>query len=220
MDTSNACTSQTIRPWAIRAIRAITKSDPSPSKVLTEPSDAVMPARTAGVGRSTFTWDDDWEPLRQYRDDTPLDAGRLAQSEVSRRYPPMTTLHILQPPFGLSTPPSLLNRRFHLARATPEPLSVVVGCRIFIDSAKRIGTEGRRIEKKLSSCLLSLATAAYAHPAHSRDPVTAARPANRVISGARQIASAAYQHHETRRPDQLPRRHLAIVTVAVFDRLI
>ncbi|OHE90463.1 hypothetical protein CORC01_14246 [Colletotrichum orchidophilum] len=67
-----------------------------------------MPARTAGAQEEIQTWDDDREPLRQYRDDTPLGAGPIAQSEVSRRYPPMTTAHILQPPLGHSTPPSLL----------------------------------------------------------------------------------------------------------------
>ncbi|KAK1654649.1 hypothetical protein BDP81DRAFT_86434 [Colletotrichum phormii] len=132
----------------------------------------------------------------------------------------MTTAHILQPPLGLSTPPSLQTAVFTLPEPPPN-LSrwwLVVG--FLLIQQRESGQRGDEREK-LSSCLLSLATAAYAHPAHSRDPATAARPANRIISGAaRQIASAAHQHHETRRPDQLPRRHLAIVTVAVFDRLI
>ncbi|UQC84826.1 uncharacterized protein CLUP02_10322 [Colletotrichum lupini] len=128
------------------ALTLITKSDPSPSKVLTEPVDAVMLARTAGVGRVQTldllvpeaspryrriqTWDDDWEPLRQYRNDTPLGAGRFAQSEVSRRYPPRTNAHILQPSLGLSTPLSLLQTAVFTLPEPPPNLSrwwLVVG---------------------------------------------------------------------------------------------
>ncbi|KAK1531058.1 uncharacterized protein CCOS01_06161 [Colletotrichum costaricense] len=80
--------------------------------------------------RRIQTWDDDWEPLRQYRNDTPLGAGRFAQSEVSRRYPPRTNAHILQPPLGLSTPPSLLQTAVFTLPEPPPNLSrwwLVVG---------------------------------------------------------------------------------------------